>query len=133
MAEHRGPQPIRVVLVDDHALVRQGFRRILEDDPDITVIGEAGNGLEAIALVKKLDPDVVVMDMAMPEMNGLHASIEMLKQRPGSRDPDPEHVLRRAVREERARRGREGLHPQERDRDGPDACRARGRGRRAVS
>ena len=85
MAEHNPRQPIRVVLVDDHALVRQGFRRILEDDQSITVIGEAGNGLEGLALVKKLDPDVVVMDMAMPEMNGLHASIEMLKQRPGSR------------------------------------------------
>jgi DNA-binding NarL/FixJ family response regulator len=73
---------IRVVLVDDHALVRQGFRRILEDDPDISVVGEASNGLEAIALVKKTDPDVVVMDMAMPEMNGLHATMELIKQRP---------------------------------------------------
>jgi DNA-binding NarL/FixJ family response regulator len=85
LAEHTPQPPIRVVLVDDHALVRQGFRRILEDDGDITVIGEAGNGLEGLALAKKLDPDVVVMDMAMPEMNGLHASIEMLKQRPSSR------------------------------------------------
>ena len=76
---------IRVILVDDHVLVRQGFRRILEDDRDITVVGEAGNGLEAIALARKADPDVVVMDMSMPEMNGLHASIELLKQRPGSR------------------------------------------------
>ncbi len=76
---------IRVILVDDHALVRQGFRRILEDDRDIAVVGEAGNGLEAIALARKTDPDVVVMDMSMPEMNGLHASIELLKQRPGSR------------------------------------------------
>ena len=75
--------PIRIVLVDDHALVRQGFRRILEDDPDLQVAGEAGNGLDAVALVKKTDPDVVVMDMAMPEMNGLHATMEMVKQRPG--------------------------------------------------
>jgi two-component system, NarL family, response regulator NreC len=74
--------PIRIVLVDDHALVRQGFRRILEDDPDLQVAGEAGNGLDAVALVKKTDPDVVVMDMAMPEMNGLHATMEMVKQRP---------------------------------------------------
>jgi len=85
LVEHRSPQTIRIVLVDDHALVRQGFRRILEDDPDIEVIGEAGNGLEAIGLVRKVDPDVIVMDMSMPEMNGLHASIELLKQRPGSR------------------------------------------------
>ena len=77
--------PIRIVLVDDHALVRQGFRRILEDDPDLQVAGEAGNGLDAIALVKKTEPDVVVMDMAMPEMNGLHATMELLKQRPGTK------------------------------------------------
>jgi two-component system, NarL family, response regulator NreC len=76
---------IRVVLVDDHALVRQGFRRILEDDPEISVVGEASNGLEAIALVKKADPDVVVMDMAMPEMNGLHATMELIKQRPATK------------------------------------------------
>jgi DNA-binding NarL/FixJ family response regulator len=80
------PSPsIRVVLVDDHALVRQGFRRILEDDPELTVVGEASNGADAIALVKKIDPDVVVMDMAMPEMSGLHATMEMIKQRPGTR------------------------------------------------
>lgn len=77
--------PIRVVVVDDHALVRQGFRRILEDDESIAVVGEAGNGMEAIALVKKVEPDVVVMDMAMPEMNGLHATIELAKQRPATK------------------------------------------------
>jgi len=80
------PSPsIRVVLVDDHALVRQGFRRILDDDPDLTVVGEASNGTDAIALVKKTDPDVVVMDMAMPEMSGLHATMEIIKQRPGTK------------------------------------------------
>src|SRR5512134_1682581 len=77
--------PIRIVLVDDHALVRQGFRRILEDDPELTIVGEAGNGLEAVTVVKKADPDVVVMDMAMPEMNGLHATMELVKQRPGTK------------------------------------------------
>jgi len=76
---------IRVVLVDDHALVRQGFRRILEDDPELTVVGEASNGTDAITLVKKTDPDVVVMDMAMPEMSGLHATMEIIKQRPGTK------------------------------------------------
>jgi DNA-binding NarL/FixJ family response regulator len=80
------PSPsIRVVLVDDHALVRQGFRRILEDDPELQVVGEASNGLDAIGLVKKTDPDVVVMDMAMPEMSGLHATMELMKQRPGTK------------------------------------------------
>src|SRR5215218_8556849 len=72
---------IRVLLADDHALVRQGFRRILEDEPDIEVVGEAGGGAEAIALDQQLEPDVVVLDMAMPEINGLHAAIEILRRR----------------------------------------------------
>ena len=73
---------IRVLLADDHALVRQGFRRILEDEPDIEVVGEAGGGAEAIALDQELNPDVVVLDMSMPEINGLHAAIEILRRRP---------------------------------------------------
>jgi DNA-binding NarL/FixJ family response regulator len=76
---------IRVLLADDHALVRQGFRRILEDEPDIAVVGEAGGGAEAIALDRKLSPDVVVLDMAMPEINGLHAAIEILRHNPDRR------------------------------------------------
>ena len=73
---------IRVLLADDHALVRQGFRRILEDEKDIEVVGEAGGGAEAIALDQQLDPDVVVLDMSMPEINGLHAAIEILRRTP---------------------------------------------------
>ena len=73
---------IRVLLADDHALVRQGFRRILEDEMDIEVVGEAGGGAEAIELEQQLDPDVVVLDMNMPEINGLHAAIEILRKGP---------------------------------------------------
>jgi DNA-binding NarL/FixJ family response regulator len=73
---------IRVLLADDHALVRQGFRRILEDEHDIEVVGEAGGGADAIALDQQLEPDVVVLDMSMPEINGLHAAIEILRRRP---------------------------------------------------
>ncbi len=79
------PRPIRVLLADDHALVRQGFRRILEDDPDIVVVGEAGGGAEAIELDAKLKPDVAVLDLGMPEINGLHASIEILRRNPERR------------------------------------------------
>ena len=71
----------RILLADDHALVRQGFRRILEDEHDIEVVGEAGGGAEAIALDQQLDPDVVVLDMSMPEINGLHAAVEILRRR----------------------------------------------------
>ena len=65
---------MRVLLADDEQLVRAGFRLILESEPDIKVIGEAGDGVEAVALTKQLDPDVILMDIQMPEMNGLEAT-----------------------------------------------------------
>jgi len=73
---------IRVILAEDHTLVRQGFRRILEDASGIEVVGEASTGLAAIELSKKLKPDVVVMDLAMPELGGLEATEEILKVLP---------------------------------------------------
>ena len=73
---------IRVLLAEDHTLVRQGFRRILEDDPRITVVGEARTGIEAIDQCKELKPDVVVMDLSMPELGGLEATAEVLKANP---------------------------------------------------
>ena len=76
------PDKISVLLVDDHSLVRRGFRRILEDEPDIEVTGEAGDGAEAVRLAKELQPNVVVMDCAMPNMNGLQATRRILEQQP---------------------------------------------------
>ena len=76
------PDKISVLLVDDHTLVRRGFRRILEDEPDITVAGEAGDGLEAIKLADELHPKVIVMDCAMPGMNGLEATRQILGKHP---------------------------------------------------
>lgn len=73
---------IRVLLAEDHTLVRQGFRRILEDDPRIVVVGEASTGLTAIEQCKELKPEIVVMDLAMPELGGLEASAEILKINP---------------------------------------------------
>jgi DNA-binding NarL/FixJ family response regulator len=73
---------IRVLLADDHALVRRGFRRMLEDDQAIEVVGEAANGDEAIALTTSLKPDVVVMDVAMPGINGLAATKKILAESP---------------------------------------------------
>ena len=75
-------EKISVLLVDDHSLVRKGFRRILEDDPEIQVVGEAADGTEAVKLAQELEPKVIVMDMAMPGLNGMQASIEILKLRP---------------------------------------------------
>ena len=66
--------PIRVVVADDHALVRGGFRMILEAQPDIEVIGEAANGLDAVALARSQAPDVVLMDVRMPELDGIEAT-----------------------------------------------------------
>jgi DNA-binding NarL/FixJ family response regulator len=76
---------ITVLLVDDHALVRRGFRRLLEDDASIAVVGEASNGEEAIQLVRELSPQVVVMDAAMPGTGGLAATRAILASAPDVR------------------------------------------------
>jgi DNA-binding NarL/FixJ family response regulator len=66
--------PIRVLLVDDHAMIRTGFRTILDAQPDITVVGEASSGAEAIASARSLQPDVITMDVQMPDMDGITAT-----------------------------------------------------------
>ncbi len=65
---------IRILLADDHVMVRQGFRMILAAQPDMEIVGEAGNGREAVELAEQLHPDVVVMDVSMPELNGIEAT-----------------------------------------------------------
>lgn len=66
--------PIRVLLVDDHAVLRAGFRTILDSQPDITVVGEASTGVEAVAAASALAPDVISMDVQMPDMDGIEAT-----------------------------------------------------------
>ena len=73
---------IKVLLVDDHSLVRRGFRRMLEDEADMEVVGEAGTGEESIKLAKELRPNVVVMDCALPGMNGLQATRKIIEDSP---------------------------------------------------
>ena len=73
---------ITVLLADDHSLVRRGFRRMLEDDPSIVVVGEASDGGEAVELAGRLKPQVVVMDCAMPKTNGLEATRQILADAP---------------------------------------------------
>jgi DNA-binding NarL/FixJ family response regulator len=75
---------ISVLLADDHTLVRRGFRRLLEDDPAITVIGEAGDGDEAIRLARALKPQIIVMDCAMPGTSGLAATEKILAENPAT-------------------------------------------------
>lgn len=76
---------IRVFLADDHTMVRKGFRLILSSQPDIEIVGEAGNGREAVDLAEKLHPDVIVMDVAMPELNGIEATRRLAASSPRSR------------------------------------------------
>jgi DNA-binding NarL/FixJ family response regulator len=76
---------ITVLLAEDHRLVREGFRALLEHEQDIEVVGEAANGRQAVQLTKKLRPAVVVMDIAMPLLNGLEAARQIRKQFPDTR------------------------------------------------
>lgn len=73
---------IQVLIVDDHLMIRSGLRSMLEDYPDIHVVGEARNGLEAMFLVEKFRPGVVLMDINMPEMNGIEATTQIMKSYP---------------------------------------------------
>jgi DNA-binding NarL/FixJ family response regulator len=76
---------IRILLADDHAVVRRGFQMILAEQPDMEIVGEAGNGREALELAAQLKPDVVVMDVAMPELNGIEATRRMPDHAPHAR------------------------------------------------
>jgi two-component system, NarL family, response regulator LiaR len=78
-------QPIRVVIADDHTIVRKGIRAVLRSVPDVEVVGEAENGWEAIARVKELQPDVVLMDLVMPELDGIDAIRRIRTERPQTR------------------------------------------------
>jgi two-component system, NarL family, response regulator DegU len=79
---------INIVLADDHVLVRKGIKAMLESDTDIQVIGEASNGVEALETAKKLHPDILVLDIRMPEMTGLEAAARL-----GSFSPDTKAVI----------------------------------------
>ena len=76
---------IRILLVDDHAIVRKGIRALLATEKDIQVVGEANNGLEALAQVKALCPDVILMDLVMPQMDGIETTRQITAQHPRAR------------------------------------------------
>jgi two-component system response regulator NreC len=76
---------IRILLADDHAVVRQGFKMILSAQTDMEIVGEAGNGREAVEQAEQLRPDIVVMDVAMPELNGIEATRRLAASMPHTR------------------------------------------------
>lgn len=76
---------VRVVLADDHVVVRSGLRAMLEGDPELEIVGEAANGAEAVALAGRLEPDVVLMDLRMPEVDGVTAIARIRERHPGAR------------------------------------------------
>jgi DNA-binding NarL/FixJ family response regulator len=77
--------PIRILLVDDQQLIRMGFRMVLEAEPEFSVVGEAANGAEAIEAVRELAPDVVLMDVRMPRLDGIAATAQIVQTHPASR------------------------------------------------
>jgi DNA-binding NarL/FixJ family response regulator len=77
--------PYDILLVDDHRLLRDGVRAILERDPEFRVVGEADNGADAIQLCRRTQPDLVLMDISMPGMNGIEATTEILRHQPDTR------------------------------------------------
>jgi len=84
VANGHDSEPTTIVIADDHAVFREGTRRLLEEEPDITVVGEAATGLEAVAAVKELHPNLVVMDIVMPGITGIEATREIKRSHPGT-------------------------------------------------
>jgi DNA-binding NarL/FixJ family response regulator len=90
---------LRVLVADDHKVVRDGLRLLIDGQPDMRVVGEAGNGKEALQQARDLKPDVVVMDLSMPELNGLQATERLRAERPGVKvvaltvHEDPSYLL----------------------------------------
>jgi two-component system response regulator NreC len=83
--ETGGMNKIRVLLADDHAILRDGIRALLEDEPEMEIIGEAENGLDVVRMVDQLKPDIVLMDIGMPRLNGLEATRQILNLSPTTR------------------------------------------------
>ena len=78
-------QPIRILITDDHKIVRKGLRAMLESEPDFDVVGEASNGDEAVSQVRALQPDVILLDLLMPHKDGLQAILEIKQEYPDAR------------------------------------------------
>ncbi|HVB25147.1 MAG TPA: response regulator transcription factor [Ktedonobacteraceae bacterium] len=113
---------IRVLIVDDHKVVRQGLRLFLRVDPDIEIVGEAANGAEAVERARQLAPDVVLMDILMPVMDGIAATAAIRKERPEIEVLGLTSILEDSAVVEIMRAGAIGYLLK--DLDGDDLCRA---------
>lgn len=82
MGSEEDTVPVRLLIADDHALVRSGLRSMLKREPGFEIVGEAGNGREAVELCRSLGPNLVLMDVRMPEMDGLQATRTIKRERP---------------------------------------------------
>src|SRR5262245_34469469 len=78
-------RPISVLLADDHTVVRQGLRALLSAEPDITIVGEAATGSEAVRLATETSPEVVIMDLAMPSLDGIEATRQIINKSPNTK------------------------------------------------
>ena len=76
---------IQVLIADDHAIMREGLRRLLERQPDICIVGEASNGHEAVGKMVQTNPDIIVMDISMPDLNGIEATRQIMERSPQAR------------------------------------------------
>jgi DNA-binding NarL/FixJ family response regulator len=98
--EHQTGRPIRVIITDDHPMMRMGVRSLLATQRTIQIVGEAATAEEAIAIARKVEPDIVIMDISLPEMNGLDGAARLLGDLPGVRViilsmyEDSEYILR---------------------------------------
>ncbi|MBW1709366.1 MAG: response regulator transcription factor [Deltaproteobacteria bacterium] len=73
---------IRIVIADDHGLFREGLKSLLQEDPDLVIVGEAGDGRSAVKLCRKLAPNIIIMDVSMPELNGVEATRQIVTENP---------------------------------------------------
>ena len=88
---------IRILVADDHAIIRKGIRAMLEIVPDIEMVGEAVNGEEAVVRVEKLEPDVILMDLVMPEVDGIEAIRRIKARQPDARPPTSARAVQRGA------------------------------------